>query len=93
MPAPARFPRSDHCDGRHCYNPHHHVNRSWAELLHRKLTTRAAPWPRWVETTVTPPPPAPTRGPRRPHPTLARNFSIFGRITAAQYPACGFRAK
>lgn len=30
---------------------------------------------------------------RRPHPTLERSLSIFGRITAAQYPACGFRAK
>ncbi len=44
MPAPARLPRSDHCDGRRFYNPHHHVNRSWAEVLRWKLTTRAAPF-------------------------------------------------
>lgn len=63
MAARHRFPKSDHCDGQQFFNPRHHVNRSWLDVLRWKLTSRAAAWPRDVPIPPAPPlPPAPTDG-------------------------------
>jgi len=60
-PAPlsARFPLSDHCDGRRFFNPRFPVNHGWADVLKWRRTSRPTPWPRWIEVTPQPPPPAP----------------------------------
>lgn len=57
-----RFPITDHCDGRRFFNPRHHVNRHWFDVLRWKLTSRATPWPTHVEVIPRPPPPAPADG-------------------------------
>lgn len=57
-----RFPLSDHCDGRRFFNPRHHLDRGWLELMKWKLTTKATPWPARIAVTPAPvpvQPPAP----------------------------------
>ncbi|CAM3040026.1 MBL fold metallo-hydrolase [Rariglobus hedericola] len=41
----ASFPVSDHCDGRRFFNPHHHQDRNWLDVLRWKRSSRPAPWP------------------------------------------------
>jgi L-ascorbate metabolism protein UlaG (beta-lactamase superfamily) len=53
-----RYPVSDHCDGRRFFNPRHHVDRGWLEVMKWKLTTKATPWPARV---AVPPATAPAR--------------------------------
>jgi L-ascorbate metabolism protein UlaG (beta-lactamase superfamily) len=57
----ARFPISEHCNGRVFFNPRHHP-RIWPwSILFWKCTSRPARWPRWVELApqTQPPPPGP----------------------------------
>jgi len=63
MDGSKRFPISDHCDGRRFFNPRHHINRSWFDVLKWRRTSTATPWPRSVKI-PSPPPlrPAPQDG-------------------------------
>jgi L-ascorbate metabolism protein UlaG (beta-lactamase superfamily) len=51
-----RGPSSDHFDGEvfRNLNPEATAGRSFADFLRWQRTSRAAPWPRWVENTATP---------------------------------------
>ncbi len=63
MAASLRLPLSDHCDGRRFFNPHHHINRTWLDVLQWRRTSRATPWPDKVAFNPPPPlPPAPCDG-------------------------------
>ena len=57
MTSTRRFPLSDHCDGRRFFNPRHHVNRNWLEVLKWKFTSKPAAWPDKID--LPPPPPLP----------------------------------
>lgn len=41
----APFPISDHCDGRHFFNPRRHEDRTWFDVLRWKRAARPGPWP------------------------------------------------
>ena len=51
------FPLSDHCNGKTFFNPGQRAERGLLGLLRWKLTSRASPWPRWVELAPSAPPP------------------------------------
>jgi L-ascorbate metabolism protein UlaG (beta-lactamase superfamily) len=54
-------PGSDHFNGKTFFNPGRRSDRSLLDVLRWQLTSRRAPWPRWVE--IAPPPlPAAPRG-------------------------------
>ncbi len=53
-------PVSDHCNGRTFFNPKHHANRGWTDVLRWKLSSKPAAWPASVP--VTPRRPAPLSG-------------------------------
>jgi len=58
----ARFPVSDHCDGRRFFIPNY-PSRGFRDVLRWKFTSQAAPWPRWVDLPPAPPlPPRPSGG-------------------------------
>ena len=59
IPLSRAFPCSDHCDGQRFFNPRGHVNHGWSDVLKWRRTSKPTPWPRWVEVTPQPPPPAP----------------------------------
>jgi L-ascorbate metabolism protein UlaG (beta-lactamase superfamily) len=42
---PSAFPVSDHCDGRRFFNPGHHDDRSWLDVLRWKRAAQPGPWP------------------------------------------------
>jgi L-ascorbate metabolism protein UlaG (beta-lactamase superfamily) len=46
--ASARFPLSDHCDGRIFFNPGHPAEHGLGDLLKWKFTGRPIPWPKQV---------------------------------------------
>lgn len=58
----ARFPRSDHCDGTHFFNPRQHINRGFRDVWRWKRTSRPARWPASVTIDPAPLPPAPRDG-------------------------------
>ncbi len=54
-----RFPRSDHCDGRHFFNPGANAPaRGLRQVLQWRLRSRRAAWPRQVSNAGFSPPPA-----------------------------------
>jgi L-ascorbate metabolism protein UlaG (beta-lactamase superfamily) len=53
-----RGPRSDHFDGETFFNPDASAGRSLGDFLRWQRTSRATPWPRWVENQAVPNPPA-----------------------------------
>jgi len=53
------FPLSDHCNGKTFFYPGEPAERSVLDLLRWKLTSRATPWPTWVELVPQPRPPLP----------------------------------
>lgn len=53
-------PPSDHFNGKTYFNPGVRADRGLLDVLRWKLTSRAAPWPEWVEVATRPPPPTPT---------------------------------
>jgi L-ascorbate metabolism protein UlaG (beta-lactamase superfamily) len=53
------FPPSDHCNGKTFFYPGERADRGFLDVLRWKLTSRAAPWPKWVELAAQPPPPVP----------------------------------
>ena len=52
-------PGSDHFNGKTFFNPGPRAERGFLDVLRWQLTSRRARWPRWVEITPQPPPPAP----------------------------------
>jgi L-ascorbate metabolism protein UlaG (beta-lactamase superfamily) len=56
------FPLSDHCNGKTFFNPGARAERGWLDVLRWKFTSRATPWPAWVELAPQPPPPVPPAG-------------------------------
>ncbi|WP_221032219.1 MBL fold metallo-hydrolase [Actomonas aquatica] len=62
MASPARFPVSDHCDGRRFFNPRFHENRNWFDVLRWKFTSKGTKWPEEIDAPPQQPPPAPTDG-------------------------------
>jgi len=56
MAASTPFPPSDHCDGHHFHNPRGHLNRTWADVLRWRRTSRAQPWAQSVAVSPQRPP-------------------------------------
>lgn len=51
----ASFPLSDHCNGRHFFNPRHHDDRTWRDVWRWKRAARPGPWPAQLPVTSVPP--------------------------------------
>ena len=49
-----RGPRSDHFDGEVFFNPDASAGRSFGDFLRWQRTSRARPWPKWVENRAVP---------------------------------------
>jgi L-ascorbate metabolism protein UlaG (beta-lactamase superfamily) len=49
-----RGPKSDHFDGQLFFNPDASAGRSFADFLRWQRTSRAKPWPKWVENRAAP---------------------------------------
>jgi len=62
MPSRPRFPVSDHCDGHRFFNPGHHVNRTWWDVLRWRFSSKPAVWPASVAIDPPPLPPPPRDG-------------------------------
>lgn len=62
MPPPAKFPKSDHCDGQVFFNPGVHINRTWWEVWKWKRSAAPTPWPNSVPIDPPPLPAAPLDG-------------------------------
>ncbi len=73
---PQHFPLSDHCDGRHFFNPGA-TSRShgWLEVLRWRLRNRRSAWPRHVASASFPPPPS----------ELARNAASISFVNQATF--------
>ena len=50
----ARFPVSDHCDGRRFFNPGGQTLPKLCDVVRWKFSSRTTPWPRQVEVTLQP---------------------------------------
>ncbi len=55
-------PASDHFNGKTYFNPGGAAERGLFDVLRWQLTSRRARWPKWVNVTPQPPPPAPATG-------------------------------
>ena len=55
-------PVSDHFNGKTFFNPGGPAERGFRDMLRWKFTSKSTPWPKWVEITPQPPPPAPRDG-------------------------------
>lgn len=84
------LPRPESHSGRF-RNPGHHLDRNWFEVLHWKLTTRAAPWTAAAPLAPVPAPPAPAQGLAATwvgHSTFLLQTPDFTLLTDPQWSPC-----
>jgi L-ascorbate metabolism protein UlaG (beta-lactamase superfamily) len=48
----SKFPISDHCDGRHFFNPSGEKPKGFKDVIKWKLNHRKKRWPKWIENNV-----------------------------------------